>query len=106
MRINQETLVLGGEFAEYIDWRIENPSDDIVTDLLNAEFEDYDGTRRRLTRQELLTYVYVIAGAGNETSARLIGWTAKVLADHPDQRREIVEDRFPGSQRRGGDPSV
>ena len=93
MRINQQSLMLGGEFAEYIDWRTENPSDDIMTDLLNAEFEDHDGTRRRLTRQELLTYVYVIAGAGNETSARLIGWTAKVLADHPDQRRELVEDR-------------
>ena len=85
--------MLGGEFAEYIDWRIGNPSDDIMTDLLNAEFEDHDGTRRRLTRRELLTYIYVIAGAGNETSARLIGWTAKVLADHPDQRRELVADR-------------
>jgi cytochrome P450 len=93
MRINQQNLMLGGEFAAYIDWRTENPSDDIMTDLLNAEFEDHDGTRRRLTRQELLTYVYVIAGAGNETSARLIGWTAKVLADHPDQRRALVEDR-------------
>lgn len=93
MRINEQTLKLGGEFAEYIDWRIQHPSDDIMTDLLNAEFEDFDGTRRRLTRQELLTYVYVIAGAGNETSARLIGWAAKVLADHPDQRRALVEDR-------------
>ena len=35
----------------------------------------------------------VIAGAGNETTTRLIGWTGKVLADHPDQRRELVEDR-------------
>ena len=93
MRINQQNLMLGGEFAAYIDWRTENPSDDIMTDLLNAEFEDHDGTRRRLSRQELLTYVYVIAGAGNETSARLIGWTAKVLADHPDQRRALAEDR-------------
>ena len=93
MRINQQNLMLGGEFAAYIDWRTENPSDDIMTDLLNAEFEDHDGTRRRLTRQELLTYVYVIAGAGNETSARLIGWTAKVLADHPDQRRALAQDR-------------
>ena len=24
---------------------------------------------------------------------RLIGWTGKVLAEHPDQRRELVEDR-------------
>ena len=29
----------------------------------------------------------VIAGAGNETTGRLIGWLAKVLAEHPDQRR-------------------
>ncbi len=37
--------------------------------------------------------VNLIAGAGNETTTRLIGFTGKVLADHPDQRREIAEDR-------------
>jgi len=83
----------GEDFAEYIDWRAEHPSDDIMTDLLNAEFEDETGTVRRLRREELLTYLSVVAGAGNETTTRLIGWTAKVLADHPDQRRELVEDR-------------
>ena len=35
----------------------------------------------------------MISGAGNETTNRLIGWTAKVLAEHPDQRRQVVEDR-------------
>ena len=35
----------------------------------------------------------VLAGAGNETTNRLIGWMGKVLAEHPDQRRELVEDR-------------
>ena len=30
---------------------------------------------------------------GNETTGRLIGWLAKLLAEHPDQRREVVEDR-------------
>jgi hypothetical protein len=34
-----------------------------------------------------------VAGAGNETTGRLIGWLAKVLAEHPDQRREIEHDR-------------
>ena len=34
----------------------------------------------------------VVAGAGNETTTRLIGWAGKVLAEHPDQRRELVED--------------
>ena len=52
-----------------------------------------DGTMRRLTREEILTYISVIAGAGNETTTRLIGWAGKVLAEHPDQRRELVEDR-------------
>jgi cytochrome P450 len=83
----------GESFEEYVDWRVEHPSDDIMTELLNAEFEDETGARRRLSRQELLTYLAVVAGAGNETTTRLIGWTVKVLAEHPEQRRQIVEDR-------------
>ena len=93
MDMSDGHLDVGGQFAEYIDWRAENPSDDLMTDLLNAEFEDETGTVRRLSRQEILTYLAVIAGAGNETTTRLIGWTGKVLAEHPDQRRELVEDR-------------
>jgi cytochrome P450 len=85
---------IGGEmFAEYVDWRAEHPSDDLMTELLQAEFEDENGKVRRLTREEVLTYVNVIAGAGNETTNRLIGWAGKVLADHPDQRRQLVDDR-------------
>jgi cytochrome P450 len=80
-------------FGEYIDWREDHPSDDLMTQLLNVEFEDETGTVRRLSRQEILTFVNVLAGAGNETTNRLIGWTGKVLGDHPDQRRELVEDR-------------
>jgi cytochrome P450 len=80
-------------FGDYIDWRASHPSDDLMTDLLRAEFEDETGTVRRLTREEILTFVNVLASAGNETTNRLIGWTGKVLADHPDQRRELVDDR-------------
>jgi cytochrome P450 len=80
-------------FADYIDWRAEHPSDDLMTELLQGEFEDTDGTRRHLTRDEVLGYVNLVAAAGNETTTRLIGWTGKVLAEHPDQRRELVEDR-------------
>jgi cytochrome P450 len=79
-------------FGEYIDWRAEHPSDDLMTELIRAEFEDETGTKRRLTRAEILTYVSVLAGAGNETTTRLIGWAGKVLGDHPDQRSMLVED--------------
>jgi cytochrome P450 len=80
-------------FAEYIDWRTEHPADDLMTEMIHAEFEDVDGVRRTLTRDELLGYVNLVAAAGNETTTRLIGWTGKVLAEHPDQRAALVEDR-------------
>jgi cytochrome P450 len=83
----------GEMFAEYIEWRADHPSDDLMTELLNAEVEDHTGATRRLTRQEILGYVSLLAGAGNETTTRLIGWTGKLLAAHPDQRREIAENR-------------
>lgn len=89
----QTELPTGQEFAEYIDWRADHPSDDLMTELMHSEFEDEHGTTRRLSREELLMYVNVVAGAGNETTMRLIGWAGKVLGDHPDQRRELVEDR-------------
>ena len=85
-------LATGEIFAAYIDWRATHPSDDIMTELLNVEFVDETGTTRRLTRGELLIYLNVVAGAGNETTTRLIGWAGKVLAEHPDQRRELVDD--------------
>ena len=82
----------GSSYAEYIDWRAEHPSDDLMTDLLNAEVEEDDGTSRRLTRAEVLTYTSLLASAGAETTGHLISWSGKVLADHPDQRRELVEN--------------
>lgn len=80
-------------FSDYIDWRADHPSDDLMTQLLDAEFEDETGTTRKLTKDEIVTYVMLLAGAGNETTTRLIGWTGKLLAENPDQRRELAADR-------------
>ena len=82
----------GGRFADYIDWRADHPSDDLMTELLNAQFEDVTGTVRGLSRDEILNYIGLLAAAGNETTTRLIGWAGKVLAEHPDQRAELAED--------------
>lgn len=49
--------------ADYIDWRKDHPSDDLMTELLHAEFEDEHGATRTLSRDEVLTYVTVIAGS-------------------------------------------
>ena len=79
-------------FSEYIDWRANNPSDDLMTQLMNLEFEDDEGVTRKLTRDELLTYLVLIAGAGNDTTTQFIGWMGKILADNPDQRQALVDD--------------
>ena len=91
--LDADKIADGRIYADYVEWRSKNPSDDLMTALLNVEFEDEDGVTRKLTRKEVLHYTQVVAGAGNETTGRLIGWLAKVLAEHPDQRREVVEDR-------------
>jgi cytochrome P450 len=82
----------GAFYAQYIDWRETNPSDDLMTALLNAEFDDETGETRRLTRQEVLTFVTLLSGAGNDTTAKLIGWTGKLLSDHPEERARLVGD--------------
>jgi cytochrome P450 len=88
-KIFEETIVM---FAEFIEWRAEHPSDDLMTELLAAEIDEPDGTRRPLSRTEVLSYTAMIAGAGNETTARLIGFMGQLLGEHPDQRHELVAD--------------
>jgi len=78
--------------GDYVDWRYKHPSDDVMTELINAEFEDENGVTRTLTRDEAVMYLTVLAGAGNETTNRLIGWMTSTLAKYPEQRAEVAAD--------------
>src|SRR4051794_17280429 len=60
MKVSERALMDTDLFAEYIDWRATHPSDDLMTELLNAEFEDETGRTRTLSRDEILTYVTVL----------------------------------------------
>lgn len=100
MTDNTDAKLADGEvFADFIDWRTNHPADDLTTELLNAEFEDENGVTRRLHRDELLMFMKVVAVAGSETTTRLIGWAGKLLSEHPDQRRQLLDDRslLPGA---------
>jgi cytochrome P450 len=79
--------------SEYIEWRRKHPSDDLMTELLNARFVDDQGVERTLRDDELLGYIGLLAGAGNETTTRLIGWTGWLLDRFPEQRRLVAADR-------------
>jgi cytochrome P450 len=81
-----------GWFNQYLDWRAEHPTDDVMSQLLTMELEDQTGTRRRLRREEIVTYLTLITSAGSDTTAQAIGWAAKLLGDHPEQRRQLAGD--------------
>ena len=90
--VSKDNYFNGNMFRDYVEWRGRNPSDDLVTELLHVEFEDVSGAIRRLSTEELLVFLGVIANAGTETVGRLFGWLGKLLGDHPDQRRQLAED--------------
>src|SRR4029078_3358546 len=60
---NADKIADGSIYADYVEWRSKNPADDLMTVLLNMEFEDEDGVTRKLHRKEILHYVQVVAGA-------------------------------------------
>src|SRR4029078_12770864 len=63
MKQSEDGFVTGQVFEAYIDWRADHPSDDIMTELLNAEFVDETGVSRNLTGHALLTHLLLVAGA-------------------------------------------
>jgi cytochrome P450 len=80
-------------FDGYLDAREVQPTDDVMTQLLHMELTDEAGESRRLRREEILTYLTLIASAGSDTTAMALGWAIKVLADNPDQRKALIADR-------------
>ena len=79
-------------FNEYLDWREQNPSDDVMTRLMKFEFEDDKGVTRTLRRDEIVTYLTLITTAGSDTTATGISSMGGLLNDHPDQRAELAAD--------------
>jgi cytochrome P450 len=84
---------IGLPYVHFLAYRREHPADDFLTTLIQARFTDpLTGQERGLTDQEILNYVGMLYSAGNETTARLIGWMGKTLSDHPGQRAAVVAD--------------
>jgi len=94
--VNEVSLGAQIELLGYLHSQLEErrarPRDDLLTGLVQAEVAGPDGTTRRLTDEEAAGFANLLVSAGTETVARLLGWAAVVLAEHPDQRAELVAD--------------
>jgi cytochrome P450 len=71
--------------------RRRSPRDDMVSELVAAEVVE-DGVERRLDDFEIAVFIALLAGAGSETVARLMGFAAVTLAQFPDQRELLAQD--------------
>ena len=67
----------------HIDERRRSPRDDIMSELMTAELEEEDGSTRYITDDEIHAFMGLISGAGNETVARFLGWSAIGLDRSP-----------------------
>ncbi|MEE3327903.1 MAG: cytochrome P450 [Myxococcota bacterium] len=83
---------LWGYFGTYIEDRRKKPADDMISLLIAAEIEGPNGTKEKLNDIQLLSFVGLLSGAGNETVARFLGWAATSLALFPDQRKLLVDE--------------
>jgi cytochrome P450 len=89
----EAVMNLFGYIAALVEDRATAPRDDMVSDLLTAEIQPDGGDPRRLTHDEVLSFIGLLELAGSETTARLLGWSAVLLARHPGERSKLVADR-------------
>jgi cytochrome P450 len=72
--------------------RRKHPREDLITVLAEAEYEDVDGQTRQLSDEESMSFVNLLASAGAETTAKLLGHAMFLLWKHPDQRQWLWDD--------------
>jgi cytochrome P450 len=75
-------------FGELCAERRRNPGDDVVTDLVTGELNGAP-----LNDVDLLTYCKFLLVAGTETTRNLITKGTALLAQHPEERNHLIEDR-------------
>ncbi len=68
-------------FTELAEARRKTPTQDLTSDLVNAEFEG-----ETLSDQELASFFVLLVVAGNETTRNAISHGMKALSDYPEQR--------------------
>ena len=91
--------LLGGNLKAIVDLhrlvarlgraRRENPTDDLVSALVNAEVDEGG---ERLSLRELGSFFDLLLVAGNETTRNALSHGLRLFTEHPDQRDLLLED--------------
>jgi cytochrome P450 len=71
--------------------RRRQPTDDLISVLVDATVDDPDQGPRPITDDELSAYCFILYSGGNSTTTLLMSWIAKLLADYPEQRQLLLD---------------
>lgn len=88
---NEERQAAQAFMAQYIIGHIEdrkqNPKADLITHIVNAEVGN-----RKIDDSEIMGYCLLLLFGGLDTVASMIGFFARFLAQHPEERRRIANE--------------
>lgn len=83
----RETQLLVDTAIELAQLRRRRPSEDLMTNIVNAEV---DGTR--LTDEQIGAFMILLTSAGNDTTKQTTTHAMKALVEHPEQRAWLMDD--------------
>lgn len=81
-------VVMGGYFANYIQDRRDNPQDDILTEFSRSTFPD-GSVPDTIELVKMATFLF---GAGQDTSAKLLGNSIRYITDQPGLQDRLRAD--------------
>jgi cytochrome P450 len=85
---------MGMYYFGLIQQRRENPTDDMISDLVRAEvLREEDGEPTRLDDMEIAGFLTLLGGAGAETVVKQVGNAVALFADHQDQWADLGAHR-------------
>jgi cytochrome P450 len=73
--------------------RREEPGDDLISVLVQAEITDDDGNTTHLTDREIDSFVLLLLAAGSGTTWKQMGTTLTALLQRPDMLEAVRQDR-------------
>lgn len=73
--------------------RRDEPRDDLISVLVEAEIADDDGVVHRLDDTEVLGFAFILLAAGTGTTWKQMGITLVALLSHPEALAAVREDR-------------
>ena len=79
--------------TKLITERRAEPQDDLISRFVHADFEQADGSTRKLADDEIMRYCNLIVHAGGGTTWRQLGITIMALLNHPEQIEAVRQDR-------------